>query len=97
MPDCTPPLDGPGPIRFATVTPATPASGKTRHWVNGELARSAAGLAIYHSDDGNGYFLFGCNSSWEVVTDTWHATLAEATDQAEFEYPGISGFWQEPE
>src|SRR4051812_1716528 len=96
MPRFPPPLDGPGLIQFATMTTATPPSGKTQHRVSGELAEPAAGLAIYHCDDGNGYILFGCDAIWEVMTDTWHPTLEEATSQAEFEYPGISAHWQRP-
>jgi hypothetical protein len=97
MPDFPPPLNGPGLIQYATVTPATPASGNTQHRVGGEMTGPAVGLAIYHCDDGNGYYLFGCNSAWEVVTDTWHASFEEASSQAEFEYPGILRYWQKPE
>jgi hypothetical protein len=97
MPTLPPPLDGPGLVRIATVTPDTPSSGRTQHQVNGQLVGPASGLAIYRCDDGNGYYLFGCDLSWEVITDTWHATLEEATGQAEFEYPGISRHWQPAE
>ncbi len=91
-----PPLNGPGLAQFATVTLATPTSGRTLHTVNGRAMPPASGLAIYHSDDGNGYYLFGCDAAWEVLTDTWHASLEEAMEQAEFEYPGISNHWQKP-
>ena len=92
-----PPLDDTTKlIQYAIVTPATPSSGKTRHWVSGELVGPAAGLAIRRSDS-DGYYLFGCDANWEIVTDTWHATLEEAVRQAEFEYPGISRYWQKPE
>lgn len=96
-PKFPPPLDGNGLIQFAPVSPATPSSGMTVHRVNGEIVGSASVLAIYQCDDGNGYYLFGCDSGWEIVTDTWHSTLQEAEAQAEFEYPGIDGHWQTPE
>ena len=41
-------------------------------------------LAIIHGDD-----------AWEAVTDTWHASVADAMTQAEFEYAGVSGTWQQ--
>ncbi len=28
-----------------------------------------------------------------MITDTWHATLEEALEQAEFEYEGVSKTW----
>jgi hypothetical protein len=37
--------------------------------------------------------LFGCNAEWDSVTDTWHQTLEEAKEQAEFEYEGVSETW----
>jgi len=91
-----PPLNGPGLILLADVTSDIPRSGKTIHRISGQVAAPAAGLAIYRSDDGNGYYLFGCDSEWEVVTDTWHPTIEEAKSQAEFEYPGIAEHWYKP-
>jgi hypothetical protein len=39
------------------------------------------------------YYLFGCDAEWNTVTDTWHKTLEEALEQAEFEYEGVSKTW----
>jgi hypothetical protein len=63
-----------------------------RHWVGGELAQPAAGLVVCR-DDG-GYYLFGCDASWEPVTDTWHETLDDALDQADAEYAGTRETWE---
>lgn len=38
-------------------------------------------------------YLFYCDADWTTVTDTWHATLAGALDQAELEYTGVSATW----
>jgi len=67
-----------------------------RHFVDGRLAVPASGLVICQYPGETGYFLFGCNADWETVTDTWHATLEEAKQQAEFEYEGVSATWQLP-
>jgi hypothetical protein len=60
--------------------------------VGGVLQGSAAVVAICGSDS-SGYFLFGCDSLWRTLTDTWHRSLEEAMDQAEFEYAGITNTW----
>jgi hypothetical protein len=43
--------------------------------------------------EAQGCFLFGYDSGWNVVTDTWHRNLDEAKTQAEFEYEGIGKTW----
>jgi hypothetical protein len=58
------------------------------------LVGPAAALAICQYEGEDGFYLFGCNGAWQVVTDTWHSTLDEAIRQAEFEYPGISACWK---
>jgi hypothetical protein len=31
-------------------------------------------------------YLFYCDPSWNVITDTWHQDVAAAIDQANFEF-----------
>lgn len=50
-------------------------------------------MAICQYEGQDDYFLFGCNADWDSVTDTWHQTLEEAKEQAEFEYEGVSETW----
>ena len=71
-------------------------TGKTRQVVRGELMGSMSGLAICQPGNAQEFYLFGCDADWNVVTDTWHQTLDEAKDQAEFEYEGISKTWIHP-
>lgn len=52
-----------------------------------------AGLAICQPSGAQEFYLFGCDSNWNVVTDTWHQSLNEAQEQAEYEYDGISKTW----
>jgi len=69
---------------------------KTRHIINGELAGPAAGLAICKREDvtPNDYFLVYCNEEWELLADSWHASLEAAQRQAEFEYEGVGDTWR---
>jgi hypothetical protein len=55
--------------------------------------RAMAGLAICQSNDAQEFYLFGCDADWNVVTDTFHMSLDEAKEQAEFEYEGVSKTW----
>ncbi|HMB29561.1 MAG TPA: hypothetical protein VKS99_15735 [Blastocatellia bacterium] len=68
-------------------------TGNCRQIVAGALQGAAAGLAICRYEGQDGYYLFGCNAEWDSVTDTWHQTLEEAKEQAEFEYEGVSETW----
>jgi len=52
-----------------------------------------AGVAICYVEGEYAYYLFGCDTEWESVTDTWHESLVDAKAQAEFEYEGISKTW----
>jgi hypothetical protein len=67
-------------------------TGKTRQIVRGKWQGAMAGLAICRHSDA-AFYLFGCNAEWQVVTDTFHPSLEEAKDQAEFEYEGSRKTW----
>jgi hypothetical protein len=89
----------PGYIGGAKVICFTPIDSRHRHTVNcrqivgDAIQGAAAGLAICKYEGKDGYYLFGCNAEWDSVTDTWHQTLEEAKEQAEFEYEGVSETW----
>jgi hypothetical protein len=86
-------IDGARVICFTPIDRRHRFTGACRQVVEGELMGPMAGLAIcqYRGDDG--FYLFGCDAQWNTVTDTWHATLEEAKDQAEFEYEGTGSTW----
>ncbi len=70
------------------------ATGNCRHTVGGQEMGAFAGLAICHYQGDNSYYLFYCDSAWNAVTDTWHETIEDAMEQAEFEYQGVTTTWQ---
>jgi hypothetical protein len=53
-----------------------------------------SGLAICQPGTADEFYLFGCDSEWNVITDTWHKSLSEAKEQAEYEYEGVSETWK---
>ena len=69
-------------------------TGKCQQIVNEIMWGPASALAICRYDGEDGYYLFGCDSNWNAVTDTWHTTLEEAQAQAEFEYESVTSTWQ---
>ena len=85
-------LDGAVVLRTARIFPAAHA-GNTRHEVAGERVKAASRLAIAHYPGQAGFYLFGCDDSWSVMTDTWHESLEGAIAQAEFEYAGSYNAW----
>jgi hypothetical protein len=68
-------------------------TGGTRQIVAGVLQGPATGLAIGQPEVKDHFYLFGCDENWQVKTHTWHQTLEEAMDQAEFEYEGVRKTW----
>ena len=69
-------------------------TGNCKQVVAGVVQDPMAALAIGQYEGEDCFYLFGCDISWNCVTDTWHPTLDEALAQAEFEYAGVSQTWQ---
>ena len=85
-----------GGARVVCYTPVDERHSKTEntvHLVIGEEVADPKGLVICQYDGDDAYYLFGCNEQWESQSDTWHQTVDEAKDQAEFEYAGTSRTW----
>jgi hypothetical protein len=81
-------------IAFASINSGHHRADKVRHLVGGRQLGSAAGLAIGHYAGERGYFLFYCDADWNPMTNTWHETVEDAKQAAEFEYEGVSKTWQ---
>jgi hypothetical protein len=52
------------------------------------------GLAICQREGEAAYYLFSCDSEWSTVADSWHETMEDALEQAEFAYEGVSKTWR---
>jgi hypothetical protein len=51
-------------------------------WV--EISQEPSGTYLYHFDNGG-----------RCIADTWHMTVEDAKDQANFEFGILAGDWQE--
>lgn len=69
-------------------------SGSTRHCVAGDAMSTPAALAICRESDSS-FYLFYCDDRWEPVTDTWHASIVAAREQAELEFAGVDNTWED--
>jgi hypothetical protein len=79
-------LDGARLLPFASLAKAQPTGGM-RHVVRGVEVKQFAALAVAKYDgDSEGTYLFYCDPSWNVITDTWHEDFTAALDQANFEF-----------
>lgn len=81
-------------ICFTVIDERHQPTGNCKQIVGGVLQEPAAGLAICQYEGEECFYLFGCDSAWQTITDTWHETLEDARNQAEFEYRSVSQTWQ---
>jgi hypothetical protein len=85
-------LGGATVLKTARLFPAAH-TGNTRHMAAGRPVEPASRLAIAQSPGQPGFYLFYCDDTWAVMTDTWHQSVEDAEAQAEFEYKGSSNAW----
>lgn len=78
-------IDGARVLRAADIRGVTP-TGRTRHFVGGQLVEYFAGLAIAQYDSPSEVYLFYCDAEWNCITDTWHTDITAAIRQAEAEF-----------
>lgn len=90
--DALPPTLGNAVVEsWADLGDAEP-TGNSRHVVAGKEVSSFAGLAISRYPGASDFYLFYCDETWQVVTDTWHEDPESAKRQAEFEFGPV--IWQ---
>jgi hypothetical protein len=78
---------------FTTIDKRHRITGACRHITPSGLLGPAAGLAIC-GDQESYVYLFSCDENWVPFTDTWHESIEEAKEQAQFEYSGSNETWQ---
>ena len=86
-------LDGFHLLKYAVFDKTVVRTGNTRHIVPGTNPEPDR-IAICKSPDDESYYLFYCDSQWNVITDTLHQTVEIAEQQAEFEFKNVELMWQ---
>ena len=82
-------IDGARVLRYAIIDGSIEPTGQTIHRLADKVLGPASALAVCQYREGE-FYLFYCDSDWNVVTDTWHQTMESAIQQAAFEYRGLS-------
>jgi hypothetical protein len=94
MKTCPTVLDGAVVVFFARIDHRQRFTKATAQRVNGAVLSPAAGFPICQYHDDSAFYVFHCDSDWNVVADTWHESQENARRQAEFEYAGVSATWE---
>lgn len=87
-------LDHADLIAFLVLNEKNHRTGFAQHFVNGNFAMDFNALAICKYEGSPGFYLFYCDNNWNVITDTYHATVEEAIEQTESEYSNTKGEWK---
>jgi hypothetical protein len=90
-------MDEPRLLRRIKLTSAHKPTGKTRHLHGDEPLPPPNELRIVQYSSDPGYYLFYCDESGIEMTDTYHDSVKEAMDQAEFEFGITADEWNEAE
>ena len=69
------------------------ATGRTNHFIGNQPMPKPASFQIAQYENDAGFYLFYLNEKNEIMTDTWHETIEEAMDQAEWEFRIDSKNW----
>lgn len=80
-------------IAYLILTSKHTKTNNTKHYVSGQLLTGISILTICKYVNDAGYYLFYCGSDWKEFTDTYHDSMEDAMDQAEFEFANTHGDW----
>lgn len=69
-------------------------TGKTRHYSGGTECPKPSELRIVQYLNDPGIYLFYCDDAGREVTDTYHDSVEQAKDQAEFEFKVKPTEWE---
>ena len=86
-------LGGARVVIYAILEDIKP-SGTTIHRTQDGVLPPPRALAICQDPGDKGWYLFHCDGHWNVLADTFHMSEAEAKNQAEFEFNGVSKLWR---
>jgi len=83
-------------IYYTSIDDRQIITGNTRHYYGDRLLKKTRWLAICKYIDDEGYYIFQGHGEDVELSDTYHDTLEDAIDQAEYEFKGISKTLKRP-
>ena len=81
-------------ILYSPIDKRHSPTGACEHEIDGIKLENAKWAAITQYNNDSGYYLFFCYKS-EHLSDTYHETIEDAKEQAEYEYEGLALTWKE--
>ena len=87
-------IDGAKVLLYTTIDDRHQATENCKQIIDNKEMRKAEWASICQYENDDGYYLF-YGYSQNQMSDTYHSSLDEAKDQAEFEYLGVSNTWLE--
>lgn len=81
-------------IFYLQLNDANIQTGNTKHYISGNEQNNFSNLAICQYTNDQGFYLFYCDENWNNITDTWHESIEDAIEQAEFEFSGTTHQWK---
>ncbi|MDY7094506.1 MAG: hypothetical protein SX243_16160 [Acidobacteriota bacterium] len=82
------------PLRYVHLGPQHRPTGKTRHSLGASELPPPTELRIVQYTEDPGYYLLYFDDQGEELTDTYHDSLNEAMEQAEWEFGVRPEDWQ---
>jgi hypothetical protein len=86
-------IEGAKVILWTSVDHRHRPTGACRHYFDGHRAGPASWMAICKFEDGNACYLFRYHPDKNCYSDTFHDSVEDAKEQAEFEYEGVTKTW----
>jgi hypothetical protein len=81
-------IDGARVLKIADLA-ATSATGRTRHYHDGEQQTHFSRLVLAQYNDDDGVYLFYCDEDWNCLNDTFHDDATAAEEQAMLEFDAV--------
>lgn len=88
-----PKIDGAEVILWTPIDSRHRATGACQHFHEGQLAGAVSWVAICRYDKAQECYLFRYHPNIDRYSDTFHNSIEDAKQQAEFEYEGVSKTW----
>ncbi len=86
-------FDGARVICYSPIDHRHRQGGTLRRATDGKLMGQVTGLAICYDAEEETYCLMRCDEDWDPIRETEHDTMAEARQQADYEYAGVKRTW----
>ena len=83
-------LDGAKVLYYVVLSDKHHRTGRTTHYIDGELMGPVPALAVAQYDGESSAYLFHCNADWEVIQDDLLDSPEQAIEDIKTQYSGLN-------